>query len=144
MDMPQLTGNSTPAGKGFDGMGRPVRILIADDQRPARQGLKALLSLFPDVEVVGEAGDGQGALDLARRYHPDVVLLDVQMPRMDGLEAARRIKDQWPQARVVVLTMHASYREEALAAGADVFLVKGCAPEELQRAVAGSLPASGS
>jgi DNA-binding NarL/FixJ family response regulator len=112
-----------------------VRVLIADDQRPARQGLKALLGQFPDIEVVGDAADGQAALEQAQRHHPDVILLDVHMPRMDGLEAGRRIKDRWPRVRVVILTMHAACREEAFAAGADVFLVKGCAPEEILRAV---------
>ena len=120
-----------------------MRVLIADDQRSDRQGLKALLSQFPDVEVVGDAADGQAALEQAQRHNPDVILLDVHMPRMDGLEAARRIKNGWPQTRVVVLTMHANYREEALAAGADVFLVKGCASEDILRAVTDAHPPNG-
>ena len=114
---------------------RQMRVLIVDDQRPTRRGLKALLSLSPQVEVVGEAADGQESVDLVAERHPDVVLMDVQMPVMDGLEATRRIKSQWPEVKVVALTMHANYRSQALAAGADAFLLKGCTAEELQAAI---------
>ena len=103
----------------------PKRILIADDQRPARKGLRALLSMCPQVEVIGEAMDGQDAVNLAAERRPDIILMDMRMPVMDGLEATRRIKSQTPGVKVVVLTLHAEYQPEALAAGADVFLVKG-------------------
>jgi DNA-binding NarL/FixJ family response regulator len=116
---------------------RQIRVLIADDQRPTRQGLKALLALFPQVEVVGEAGDGQESVDLVAEHRPDVVLMDVLMPVMDGLEATRLIKRQWPEVRVVVLTMNTAYRTAALAAGADAFLLKGERPSEILRAVMG-------
>jgi DNA-binding NarL/FixJ family response regulator len=112
-----------------------VRVLIADDQRPTRQGLRALLSLSPQVEVIGEAMDGQESVALVSEHHPDVVLMDVRMPVMDGLEATRRIKSQWPEVKVITLTMHPKYRSQALAAGADVFLLKGCPVEELQAAI---------
>ena len=112
-----------------------TRVLIADDQQPVREGLRCLLSLSPQVEVVGEAADGQAALHLVAERHPDVVLMDVQMPVMDGLEATRRIKGQWPGVRVVVLTIYARYRAKAISAGADVFLLKGCSPEALQDAI---------
>jgi DNA-binding NarL/FixJ family response regulator len=112
-----------------------TRVLIADDQQPVREGLRCLLSLSSQVEVVGEAADGQDALHLVAERHPDVVLMDVQMPVMDGLEATRRIKDQWPGVRVVVLTIYARYRARAISAGADVFLLKGCSPEALQDAI---------
>ena len=116
-------------------MWQPVRVLIADDQRSARQGLKALLNLFPQVEVVGEATDGQESVNLVAECHPDVVLLDIQMPIMDGLEAAKRIKRRWPRVRVIVLTMYGQYYDPALTAGIDVFLLKGCMIEELQAAI---------
>ena len=103
----------------------PKRILIADDQRSARKGLRALLALCSEVEVIGEAMDGQEAVNLTATRQPDVVIMDVRMPVMDGLEATRRIKSQTPGVKVVVLTLHAEYQAAALAAGADVFLVKG-------------------
>jgi DNA-binding NarL/FixJ family response regulator len=112
-----------------------VRVLIVDDQRPTRQGLRALLSLSPEVEVIGEAMEGQVSVALVSEHHPDVVLMDVRMPVMDGLEATRCIKSQWPEVKVITLTMHAKYRSQALAAGADVFLLKGCPVEELQAAI---------
>lgn len=118
-----------------NGMERRMRILIVDDQRPTRQGLRALLSLSPKVEVVGEAVDGQGSVALVAERHPDVVLMDVRMPVMDGLEATRRIKSQWPEVKVIALTMHPQYRVQALSAGADAFLLKGCPPEALQNAI---------
>jgi len=112
-----------------------IRVLIADDQRPTRLGLKALLALSPQVEIVGEAGDGQESVELVAERHPDVVLMDVQMPMMDGLEATRRIKSRWPGIKIIALTMHAQYRAEALAAGADAFLLKGCHSDALQEAI---------
>ena len=118
-------------------MERPVRVLIADDRWVTRQGIRALLSQFPQVEIVGEAADGQESIDMVPLCRPDVVLLDVQMPIMDGLEATRRIKSRWPSVRVVVLTMYARYRSSALAAGADVFLLKGGTTEDLQAAIMG-------
>ena len=113
----------------------PKRVLIADDQRPARKGLRALLSLSPKVEVIGEAVDGQDALNRVAEQQPDVVLMDLRMPVMDGLEATRRIKSQTPEVRVVLLTLHAWCEAEALAAGADAFVVKSGSPEALWTAV---------
>jgi DNA-binding NarL/FixJ family response regulator len=109
--------------------------LIADDRRPTRQGLRALLTLFPQVEIVGEARDGRESVQLAAAQRPDVVLMDLHMPVMDGLQATRRIKNQWPQVKIVVLTMYAWHQAEALAAGSDVFLLKGCKVEALQAAI---------
>ncbi|KAA3644199.1 MAG: DNA-binding response regulator [Chloroflexi bacterium] len=102
-----------------------VRVLITDDQSAARQGLKALLARIQDIEVVGEATNGQEAVDLAAVYQPDVVLMDIKMPKMDGLEATQRIKSKCPAVNVVILTLHSKYRQQALAAGADAFLLKG-------------------
>jgi DNA-binding NarL/FixJ family response regulator len=107
-------------------------VLIADDQRSTRRGLKALLGLFPEVEVVGEAADGGESVELVENCLPDVVLMDVRMPGMDGLTAARLIKRQWPGVAVVVSSMYPSYQQDAFAAGADAFLLKGCQPELLR------------
>ena len=109
-----------------------VRILITDDQQPTRRGLKALLNFAPQIEVVGEAANGQEAVRLVAEYRPDVVLMDIQMPVMDGLQATRLIKSQWPEIKVIALTNYPTYRAEALRAGVDAFLLKGCTPEALQ------------
>jgi DNA-binding NarL/FixJ family response regulator len=111
------------------------RLLVADDQRPIRRGLYALLSLLPDIEWVGEAEDGCEAVNLVAERRPDVVLMDARMPVMDGIEATQRIKSQQPEVKVIVLTMYAEYQAEALAAGADEFLVKGGPTEILHRAI---------
>jgi DNA-binding NarL/FixJ family response regulator len=116
-------------------MGRPIRVLIADDRPTTRRGLRALLTLLPQVEIIGEAANGRESVDLVARCRPDVVLMDMQMPVMDGVEATRRIKEQWPTVRIVALTIHAKYRAEALAAGVDVFLLKEGDPDALLGAI---------
>jgi DNA-binding NarL/FixJ family response regulator len=125
-----------------------VRVLIADDQPRARKALKALIATIgldgrredhqPEIEVVGEAGDGSEALRLVKEYQPDIVLMDIRMPGMNGLEATRLIKQNFRTVQVVVLTMYSSDRTDALAAGADAFLIKGCPSEELEHAILGS------
>jgi DNA-binding NarL/FixJ family response regulator len=102
-----------------------LRVLVVDNLEPIRQGITALLELTPDIEVCQEASNGWEAVRSVAEEQPDVVLLDVRMPVMDGLEATRQIKDRWPQVKVVVLTLYGSHRDEALAAGADRFLLKG-------------------
>lgn len=116
-------------------MDRRVRVVIADDQRRACHALEALLTAWPGVEVVGKAANGQEAVQLAGTCRPDVVVMDIRMPVMDGLDATRLIKSQLPQVKIVALTMDASYRVPALAAGVDSFLLKGCPVEDLRDAL---------
>jgi DNA-binding NarL/FixJ family response regulator len=85
----------------------------------------------PDIQVIGEAANGESAIEFIKRTKPDVVIMDAFMPGMNGLEATKIIKAKWRGIRVVILTLHEDIREEALAAGADAFLVKGCPPERL-------------
>ena len=129
-----------PEGSGEPGTGAPViRVLLADDQGLVRAGFRALLDDAGDIEVVGEAGDGAAAVDLARSTRPDVVLMDIRMPVLDGLEATRRIvaDELLAGVRVLVLTTFEldEYVFEALAAGASGFLLKNTDPMELLRAV---------
>jgi two-component system response regulator NreC len=111
----------------------PIRILLADDHAVLRAGLKALLSAQADMEVVGEAGDGLAALEESERLRPDVVLADVGMPGLSGLELTRRLKESVPKARVLILTVHEdqSFLHRALRAGAAGYLVKRAAEEDL-------------
>lgn len=118
-------------GRGF--FDNPVRVLIVDDQPRARKSLAALLSTWPRVGKVQEAGDGREAVQMVEALQPGVVLMDVRMPEMDGLQAMAQIKVLWPQVKVVVLSMYAEYRDEALALGADAFVTKADAPHDLLR-----------
>jgi DNA-binding NarL/FixJ family response regulator len=112
-------------------MKQRVRVLLTDDRLRSRNGLKALLATWPQVEVIGEATNGRDAVRLVKEQHPDVVLMDVRMPVMDGIEATRLIKDSWPEVKVIVLTMYTWYRTDALAAGADGFLSKATPSDQL-------------
>lgn len=112
-------------------MAQPTRVLIADDSARARDGLRALLTMWPAIEVVGEAANGQDAVRLVAECHPDVVLMDLHMPVLNGIQATQLIKQQWPAVIVVVLTMYAAEQSAALAAGADAFLLKGGTPQQL-------------
>jgi YesN/AraC family two-component response regulator len=114
---------------------QPIRVLIADDRHSSRNGLRALLVTQPGIEIVGEAADGQEAVQFIEQCQPDVVLMDIRMPVIDGLKATLIIKGRWPKVKVIVLSMYSSYQAEALTAGADVFLVKGCTTEELFQAI---------
>ena len=119
-------------------MTRPkVRVLAVDDQRVVREGLAMLLGLLPDVEVVGTASDGAEALDLAEQLRPDVILMDLRMPRVDGVEATRRLRASHPEVKVVVLTTYADDRSviEALRAGALGYLTKDAGADEIQQAL---------
>jgi DNA-binding NarL/FixJ family response regulator len=115
----------------------PIRILIVDDQPVVRQGLRAFLELQEGVEVVGEAADGDEALEAAARLLPDVILMDLVMPRLDGIAAMRLLRQRVPAARVLVLT---SFLDDdkllpALRSGAAGYLLKNAQPHELVRAV---------
>lgn len=116
-------------------MNQPKRVFIVDDQPSALKGLKAILAFYPEMVVVGEAVNGQDAVRLVAEQQPDVVVMDLQMPVMDGVEATRLIKRQWPGIKVIVLTVQSVRRGEAFVAGADHFLLKGNGPEALQRAI---------
>ena len=94
-----------------------------------------MLTLYPEVELVGEAADGQEAVRMVRECWPDVVLMDMQMPVLDGVNATKWIKLQWPGVKIVGLTMHGMYEDEAVAAGVDAFLIKGCSAETLITAI---------
>ena len=115
-----------------------LRVVLADDQGLVRAGFRVILGTEPDIEVVGEAGDGEQAVELVERLRPDVVLMDVQMPRVDGLEATRRILgDGRLDVKVVILTTFDSedYLFQALRAGASGFLLKNASPEDLVESV---------
>jgi DNA-binding NarL/FixJ family response regulator len=112
-----------------------TEIMIVDDSPPTRRALKALLSQQSGIEVVAEASNGIDAIHLIETRIPDLVLMDILMPRMDGLETTKYIKREWPQIRIIILTMYPERQAEALAKGADAFLVKGCALEEMMGAI---------
>jgi len=115
-----------------------TRVLLADDQRVVREGLATLLGLLPDVDVVGTASDGEEALALAAELSPEVVLMDLRMPRCDGVEATRRLRELDPESKVIVLTTYADDRSvvDALRAGARGYLTKDASAEEIQQAIA--------
>jgi DNA-binding NarL/FixJ family response regulator len=115
-----------------------IRVLIADDQELMRTGLRMMLAAQPDLEVVAEAADGRAAVELSRRHHPDVALLDVRMPGCDGIEATRRLRAAGaPRPQVVILTTfdHDDHVYDALRAGATGFLLKTTPPDRLVAAV---------
>jgi DNA-binding NarL/FixJ family response regulator len=115
----------------------PARVVVADDQTVVRHGLLLILGLLPEVEVVGAAADGHEALRLVAEHRPDVVLMDIRMPRMDGITATSLIRRDHPQTQVVVLTTYAddAYVVEALRAGALGYLTKDARPEEIAQAI---------
>jgi DNA-binding NarL/FixJ family response regulator len=118
-------------------MSRPVRVLIADDQRVVREGLVMVLGLLDGVEVVGAASDGAEAVSLVSELHPDVVLMDLRMPRCDGVEATRQLRQKEPATKVVVLTTYADDRSvlDALRAGARGYLTKDAGGAEIRQAL---------
>jgi NarL family two-component system response regulator LiaR len=114
-----------------------IRVLVVDDHAVVREGLRSFLDLQDGIAVVGEAGDGREAVDAAERLRPDVVLMDLVMPNVDGVEAMRRLRERVPAARVIVLT---SFLDDerllpAIRAGAAGYLLKNAQPQELARAI---------
>jgi DNA-binding NarL/FixJ family response regulator len=114
-----------------------IRVVIADDQGLVRMGLRKILEIEPDTEVVGEAVDGAQAVDVATRLLPDVVLMDIRMPSLDGIEATRRLVRAHPGIRVLMLTTFGldTYVFDSLRAGASGFMLKDAPPEEIAAAV---------
>ena len=121
-----------------------IRVMICDDEFRTREALNSLLSTYqslssrditPEIKVIGNAVNGQEAVKMVEECHPDVVLMDVQMPVMDGFEATRRIKSRWPSVKVILLTMYSGQPNQVKVAGADVYLLKGCPSEMLLSAI---------
>jgi DNA-binding NarL/FixJ family response regulator len=114
-----------------------TRIILADDHKITRQGLRSLLEKQSDMEVVAEAQEGRDAVRLARELVPDIVIMDVSMPDLNGMEAARQITGELPNVKIIALSMHsdALFVTEMLKSGASGYLLKDCAFEELERAI---------
>ena len=112
----------------------PIRVVLVDDHVLVRAGLRALLHSLPNIEVIGEASDGHEAVDVIARHQPDVVIMDIGMPGLNGVDSTRRIVKQSPGTRVIMLSMHANeeYVGRALDAGAMGYLLKGAEPAELE------------
>ena len=118
-------------------MGTPTRILLADDHAVLRTGLRLLIDNQPNLHVVGEAGNGTEAVTKARELQPDIILLDLNMPNVDGLAAIPLLRKESPQSRILILTMHddVSYLQEALRAGASGYILKKAVDSELLMAI---------
>jgi DNA-binding NarL/FixJ family response regulator len=114
---------------------RVRRLLIADDRVRTRRALRAVLALQPGIELIGEAAGGEEALAEVERLRPDIVILDIRMPLVDGIAATKQIKTRWPKIRVIAHSLAEELSEEALAAGADAFVPKGALAGELLRAL---------
>jgi DNA-binding NarL/FixJ family response regulator len=114
-----------------------LKLVLADDHRMMREGLRSMLENQPDIEVVGEAADGKDAVEMVRRLAPDVIVMDINMPRLDGIDATRQICADTPQTKVVVLSMHTErpFVYEIIRAGAAAYVLKDSAINELIQAI---------
>ena len=114
-----------------------VRILLVDDHRLVRAGIRALFEKISQVEVIGEADDGRQAFEMIDRHRPDIVLMDIAMRNLNGLDAVDRIKKEWPETKVIILSMHANeeYVVRALRSDVSGYLIKDAAVDELERAI---------
>jgi two-component system response regulator NreC len=114
-----------------------MRIVLAEDHKTVREGLKMLVNAQTDMEVVGEAGDGAAAIQSVREKHPDVVVMDISMPEMNGLKATRKLKAEFPDVKILTLTRHSddSFLEQLIGAGASGYILKQSAPAELITAI---------
>lgn len=132
----QETSATASAGKA-----RPIRVLLVDDQVLFRRGIASLLRSQPDIEVVGESGDGLEAIEEARKLEPDLILMDIRMPRCDGIEATRMIKGEMPSVKIIALTVSEEERDlfQTIKSGAQGYLLKNLEPEELFSTIRGAL-----
>ncbi len=128
-----MSGGERPADENRD----PVRVVLADDQRLVRESLSTLLGLLDGVELVASAADGEEAVALAELHNPQVVLMDLRMPRLDGIEATRRLRESQPEVSVIALTTYADDESVlgALRAGARGYLTKDAGSEDIRRAI---------
>ena len=108
-----------------------TKVIIVEDSPRARRALKALISQQSEIIITAEASNGQEAIRKIKAQVPDIVLMDMRMPVMDGLEATKVIKTKWPQIKIIILTMYPDCQSDVLSAGADAFLLKGCCMEEM-------------
>lgn len=114
-----------------------IKLIIVDDHKIVRTGLKMIIDKMSGIEIIGEAENGKQAIDAVRQFKPDVILMDVNMPEISGVEATRRISQHMPETKIIILTVHAEnpFPAQLLEAGASGYLTKGCAAEELEKAI---------
>jgi YesN/AraC family two-component response regulator len=115
--------------------------MLVEDSSRARRALEAYISLQAGIRITSEASNGLEAIDKINDCPPDIIIMDMQMPVMDGLEATKIIKKRWPWIKVIALTMYQNYRSKAMSAGADAFLVKGCSLADLNSVIYDLIPA---
>jgi DNA-binding NarL/FixJ family response regulator len=114
-----------------------LRIILAEDHKTVREGIKILINLQPDMVIIGEAGDGEAAIKMTEELNPDIVIMDVSMPEMNGLKATKRLKREFPDVKVLTLTRHTDdgYLQQLIQAGSNGYVLKQSAPTELIRAI---------